>query len=167
MELAEKTLDSQTSSSITYEGKRYEGVYLGQQADGCAHVAVWTKPVQLSDRVLVYTGKYQADQILNFKRCNANEVGYIGESVEKHIPLDIQYEIDWKQEMCMARKKVQFISLGYDISCQYQTTGPELYLAIVVMRKDKFIGKFYIPMGIKDDRSLIEKLRDPLKNVFF
>jgi hypothetical protein len=166
MDLAEKTMDAQTSSSITYAGKLYEGVYLGQKADGCSHAAVWTTPVQLSDQVLVYTGKYQAEQILNFKRCNTNELEYIGESVEKHIPLDIFYTIYSKLSTCMY-KKIQFADLGYDINCQYQIAGPEVYFEIGVMRKDKFVGKFYIPMGIKDDRTLKEKLRDRLKSVFF
>lgn len=167
MDLAEKTMDSQTSSSITYTGKLYEGVYLGQKTDGCEHAAVWTRPVQFSDRMLIFKGKYQADQILNFKRCSANELEYIGESVEKHIPLDIQAEIDWNEGMCIRHKKTQSTYLGYDISCQYQSTGPELYFEIVVMRKGKFVGKYYIPMGIKDDRTLKERLRDRLKSVFF
>lgn len=120
-----------------------EGLYLGQNNEGCERVAVARTGDTPVDHKTLYGNATQYQSILNIKQCGNGTVEFTGESVERTFPRSIEAEYKRVHGMCKIKGVAMSSHLGYDIDCQRQGSTAEPVYEMTVVKKDRLVGRAY------------------------
>ncbi|MCK9373008.1 MAG: hypothetical protein M0P91_07405 [Sulfuricurvum sp.] len=140
-DLAKKVFSAKNNVLARQNGAVMEGIYLGQNDQGC-HLAALTKSVDRPyGHQYLYGNKNMPERIMGFKQCRDETIEYIGESFETNFPVSIESEYNRVLNSCKIRGMAMGSYLGYNIDCQRQGPTNEPLYEIMIVKKDKLVTR--------------------------
>ncbi|MDD4950508.1 hypothetical protein [Sulfuricurvum sp.] len=144
-DLASKVFKIKDTVLSRQGGNILEGIYLGENDQGCQLVAVSKSSGQQYTHNFLTLSANAPEWIMNFKQCQGKPTEYLGESFEKIFPSDYKVEMEFRRvvDMCKVRGTGIGSYLGYNMDCKRLGDTLKPVYEVTMTKKERLVMRSY------------------------